>query len=81
MWRKHRSIFQDHLKYIWNGIVKPFRVVILCYSERVQNMHGPGKYLFSPLMKGKSFDETSWKVSDKELSEHEIIVAFKYGLP
>ena len=24
MWRKHRSTFQDHVKYIHNDIVKPF---------------------------------------------------------
>ena len=29
MWRKHRSAFQDHVKYMHNDIVKPFRVGIL----------------------------------------------------
>ena len=24
MWRKHRSIYQDHLKYVCNDILKPF---------------------------------------------------------
>ena len=32
MWRKHRSFYQDHLKYIFNYIVKPFRVGILRYA-------------------------------------------------
>ena len=29
MWKKHQSVFQDHVKYIHNDIVKPFRVGIL----------------------------------------------------
>ena len=36
IWRKHRSVFQDHLKYIHNDIVKPFRVGILHYVESVE---------------------------------------------
>ena len=39
MWRKHHSVFQEHLKYICDDIVKLFRVGILCYAERVQDMH------------------------------------------
>ena len=29
MWRKHQIVYQDHLKYVCNDIVKPFRVLIL----------------------------------------------------
>ena len=36
MWRKHRSFYQDHTKYIGNDIVKSFRVKILCYYRRVR---------------------------------------------
>ena len=32
MWRKHRITFQDHVKYICNDIVKPFRVGVLQYA-------------------------------------------------
>ena len=43
MWKKHQSFFQDHIKYIHNNIVKPFRVVILQYDERVREMHDLAK--------------------------------------
>ena len=33
IWRKHRSVFQDHLKYIHNDIVNPFCVEFFLYSE------------------------------------------------
>ena len=45
MWRKHRSVFQDHLKYICNDIVKPFCVGIICCYEHVQEIHDPEKHL------------------------------------
>ena len=54
MCRKHRSIYQDHIKYIWNDIVKPFKVKIIRYAERVNEMHDLAKYLLPPSMKGES---------------------------
>ena len=59
MWRNQRIVFQDHLKYICNDIVKPFYVVIFPYAERVQEMHDLAKHLPPPLMKGKSFEAAS----------------------
>ena len=52
MWRNHRSVYQDHLEYIHNDILKPFLVVILRYTARVQEMHNLSKQLHSPLLKG-----------------------------
>ena len=36
MRKKHWSVFQDHVKYIHNDIVKPFRVGILQYAQHVR---------------------------------------------
>ena len=36
MWRKHQSVYQDHMKYVHNYIVKPFKVKILRYAECVR---------------------------------------------
>ena len=52
MWRKHQSIYQDHMKYVSNDIVKPFKVQILRYVKSVQEMHEIAKYLPPTLMKG-----------------------------
>ena len=54
MWRKYRSVYQDHIKYVCNDIVKPFRVKILHYSNCVHEMHDIEKYLTPPSMKGES---------------------------
>ena len=39
MWRKNRSVYQDHMTYVRNDIVKLLKVKILCYDERMQEMH------------------------------------------
>ena len=57
MWREHCSVFQDHVKYAHNDIVKPFRVVILHYAERVHKMHYLDKFLPPPSKKGDAYDQ------------------------
>ena len=52
MWRKDQNVYQDHMKYVHNDIVKPFKVKILRYDERVREMHDLVKYLTPPSMKG-----------------------------
>ena len=59
---------------IHNDIVKQFRVRIIRYAERFQEMHDLEKYLPPSFMKSKSFDEARWKFRGKELSEHVIRV-------
>ena len=43
MWMKQQSVYQYHLKYIRNDIVKPFRVKIIHYDERIQEIHDLAK--------------------------------------
>ena len=81
MWRKQRITFQDHVKYIHNDIVKPFRFIILRYVECIREINYLDKYLPPPLMKDGDYDEADWSVRDKELSEHDICVAIRYGIP
>ena len=39
MWRNQRIVYQDHMKYVRNDIVKHSKVKILRYAERVHDMH------------------------------------------
>ena len=45
MWRKHSSIFQYHVKYIYNDIVKLFGVYILQNAKRVCEMNDIFRFL------------------------------------
>ena len=61
--------------------MKPFRVGILHYAERVQEKHNLAKYLPPLLMKGERNESANLGVSDKELSDNEICVSINYILP
>ena len=65
MRRKQRSILQDHIKYIHNGIVKPFRVGIIQYTGRVYETHDLAKYLLPPSIEGQEYNTSDWYVRDK----------------
>ena len=61
--------------------MKPFRVGILHYAERVQEKHNLAKYLPPLLMKVERNESANLGVSDKELSDNEICVSINYILP
>ena len=55
MLKKHRNVYQDHLKYIHHDIVKPFRVKIHRYA----------KFLPPPSIKSMSREEANWTVRNQ----------------
>ena len=81
MWSKHRSTFQDHVKYIHNDIVNPFIFGVLQYAEHIREMHDLSKCLPLLFMKGHQYGESDWDVRNKRISENEIRVATRDGLP
>ena len=38
MWNKHPSFYQNHMKYVRNDIVKPFKVKQIGYADRVREI-------------------------------------------
>ena len=68
MWRKHRRIYKDHLKYILNDIVKPFCVKILLCAKSIRYMHDLAKYLPPPFMKDKSAETYNYTVGNQEFT-------------
>ena len=77
MWRNHQSAYQEHMKYVCNVIVKPFKVKTLCYTKRVREMHELAKYLLPPSMKGYSELAANWNVRDEEFTIIGIQLAIK----
>ena len=75
--KKHQGVFQDHVKYIHNDIVKPIRFRILHYNDRVREMHDLEKYLPPPSTKGGGFESDDWYACVKEFNEDVIQVATK----
>ena len=61
--------------------MKPFKVGIIKYNERVREIHNLEKYLPPPLMKGQEYNEADWEVRDKGLSDNNIRVTTRNKLP
>ena len=81
MWKRHRRIYQDHIKYIHNDISKPFRVSILQYDERGCKMHEQVKYFPPRLIKGGGFKSAYWDVRNRGLKKDVVQVTNNDGLP
>ena len=81
MWRKHQSVYQDHMKYVCNDILKPLKFKILRYAERVREMHNLSNYLPPPTIKGDSAMAANWNVRNEELTISDIQLSIKDGLP
>ena len=79
-WKKHWSVFQVHVKYIHNGIVKHFRVGILQYDNCAREMRNLEKYFPPPPMKWVGFKEDGWDIRGKEFNKDIIQVSTKYGI-
>ena len=60
------------MKYVHNDIMKPFKVKILRYAERVHEMHDLAKYLSSPSTKGESAKAANWTVRNQDFTAGEI---------
>ena len=81
MCRKHRSVYQDHTKYIHNDIVKTFKVKILRYAERVCEIHDLEKHLPPYSMKVESEMAANWSVRNEYFKISDIELAIKDTLP
>ena len=81
MWRKHWRVYQDHMKYVRNDIVKPFKIKTLRYAEHVREMHDLSKYLPSPLMKVESAMADHFKVRNENFTASDLRLAIKDGFP
>ena len=66
--RKHWSVYKNHMKYVRNNIVKPFKLKILPYAKRVCKMNNLDNYLPSPLMKSDSAEAANWNVRNQEFT-------------
>ena len=69
------------MNYIFNYIVKPFKVKIIRYAERVHEMHELPKDLPPPSMKGESDEAANLTVRNQSFAASEIRLTIKDGIP
>ena len=61
--------------------MKPFKVGILQYTDRIHDMHNLAKYRAPPLMKVREYNQANWSVHEKQSYENDIHVETRYVLP
>ena len=81
MCRKHWSVYQDHMKYVRNENVKPFKIKTLRYSENVCEMHEIAKCLPTTLINGEIAMSDKWNVRNEEFTTSDLRFSIKDGLP
>ena len=68
------------MKYVFNDIVKPFKVKILRYAKRVSEMYDLAKYLPPISIKGESAMTDNWSARNEEVTVSDLVLAIKDGL-
>ena len=69
------------MKYFIKDILKPFKVKIIRYAERVREMHDLAKYIPPPSMKDESAMSDHWSVRNKDFTVSDLRLAIRDGLP
>ena len=69
------------MKYVCNNILKPFKVKILWYTERVCEIHDLAKYLPPPSMKGENAMADNWYARNKEFATSDLQLSINDRLP
>ena len=78
MWRKHIYVFQYHVKYIQNDILKPFRVDIIQYDECFRVMQNIAKYQWRGMIMIKQIGNTATKSSLSMIFEFQQGTTFQH---
>ena len=81
MCKKHRSIFEDPVRYVTNDTQKTFKLRIVHCSEFVSEIFDLGWYLYPTSKNGEEWHEVNWSTRKKPLSEDILLKANMYGIP
>ena len=69
------------MKYVHNDILKPFKLKILRYAERMREMHDLENYLSTPSIKQESATSDNWSFRNREFTTSDLRIAIKDGPP
>jgi len=81
IWKDHHQVYYEHIEYLQQNIVKPFKWTMVQYISRVREMFDYFMYLQPHSLKGQGFLEAKWDKRDEPPPEEVIRKAIKDGLP
>ena len=80
MWRNHRNVHDDHLHYLMTDIVKPYKMSMIDFVERLRTLFDMKRYLQPPSMRNETSEEANWDARDLASTEITIRKAIRDGL-
>jgi hypothetical protein len=81
MWVRHRTVQDEHIRYLENKIIKPYDMAMRDFYDRVVEMYSFIYYLQPPSMNNQAWYEARWHTLTALPSEERIRVAIRNGLP
>ena len=60
IWKDHRQVYYEHIEYLQQNIVKPFKWTMVQYIGRIREMFDYCLYLQPHSLKGQGFKEADW---------------------
>ena len=80
IWKKHRSVFDDHLRYVQNDVTNTYKERIIKYTEFMHEMINLSQYLSPTCIKGEYYRNNECKSRYEKFLEETIQKDIKCGL-
>jgi hypothetical protein len=81
LWTRHRTVQEEHIRYLENKIIKPYDMAIRDFYDRVIEMYTYINYMQPPSMNNQAWHEAKWHMTSTHFSEERIRTAIRNGLP
>jgi hypothetical protein len=82
MWVRHRTVFDEHIRYLENKIIKPYDMAIRDFYDRVLEIYSYLHYMQPPSMNNQAWHEAKWYMLYNQPTEERLWVAMiRNGLP
>ena len=70
-WRTHNDVYDEHMRYLKNDIVKPINMSIQELLDRVEDMYLFKQFIQPPSKKGQDAGDANWKKRDEVIDGEE----------
>eukprot|EP00557_Chaetoceros_sp_GSL56_P012168 CAMPEP_0176484630 /NCGR_PEP_ID=MMETSP0200_2-20121128/4560_1 /TAXON_ID=947934 /ORGANISM="Chaetoceros sp., Strain GSL56" /LENGTH=472 /DNA_ID=CAMNT_0017881123 /DNA_START=218 /DNA_END=1637 /DNA_ORIENTATION=- len=81
MWTRHRTVLDEHIRYLENKIIKPYDMAIRDFYDRVIEMYSYTYYIQPPSMNNQAWYEAKWSACSTIFSDRRMRTAIRNGLP
>jgi hypothetical protein len=81
LWTRHRTVQEEHIRYLENKVIKPFDMAIRDFYDRVVEMYSYVYYMQPPSMNNQVWYEAKWSTCSTQMSEERMRTAVRNGLP